>query len=57
MSSRRVDVMNHVKTVHDRIKDHKCEMCHFASRSKTGLDKHVRGVHKDEIKFTVVNVL
>ena len=45
-------VKQHIKDVHDRIKDHKCEFCAYATARKSNLKAHMMSVHKmGEKKF------
>ena len=47
---------NHIKSVHDKIKDHLCNQCNFAFSLKSDLDRHVEGVHKEKRKFRLKSV-
>merc|ERR1712115_403062 len=42
-------IIRHVKNVHERVYDHVCKECSYATTEKGSLDKHVRRMHrKDE---------
>jgi KRAB domain-containing zinc finger protein len=40
---------NHVKSVHDKIKEHKCPQCDYAATQKSHLRRHIKAVH-DKIR-------
>ena len=44
-STAKRSLRRHIKTVHDKIKDHKCSMCEFAATDKRVLTKHVKKQH------------
>jgi KRAB domain-containing zinc finger protein len=37
----------HVKSVHDKIRDHTCTTCDYAASDKRYLENHVKYVHYD----------
>ena len=38
-------LINHSKRVHDKIKNHKCELCNYEAFSRSEIDLHVRNLH------------
>ena len=40
----------HIKTIHEGIKSHKCQICDYATSNKTRLQGHMRHNHKFEIE-------
>ncbi|TRY80463.1 hypothetical protein TCAL_10487 [Tigriopus californicus] len=48
-SPRRSNVNQHIKTVHDRIRDFACQQCPYKSSRRSNLANHVKTVH-DNIK-------
>jgi uncharacterized Zn-finger protein len=49
MCSRKGDLNRHIKSVHDKIKDHECDLCEFKCSNKSDLTTHIKVVH-DKIK-------
>ena len=45
-STKRGVIKNHVKEVHDKIKDHVCEECGYAASRRRSLMRHWEAVHK-----------
>ena len=39
-------LQNHIKTVHERIRDHVCQECGYATSEKGHLREHMKGIHK-----------
>ena len=42
----RKNLKSHIKDVHDRIRDHVCSECGYATARKGSLDNHMLTVHK-----------
>ena len=42
----RQNLYRHVKAVHDKIKDHVCEICGFAASQKGHVREHMKNIHK-----------
>jgi hypothetical protein len=47
--SQKTTLDNHIKMVHDKIKDFECDLCEFKCSTKGNLDNHIKSVH-DKIK-------
>lgn len=51
-SPRKSNVSQHVKTVHQRIKDFACPLCSYKSSRKSNLANHVKTVHENIKDFS-----
>ncbi len=49
-SARRSNVVYHIKTVHENIKDFLCQFCNFKSARKYNVLQHTERVHKAEAR-------
>ena len=47
--SQKGGLRTHIKTIHDKIKDHECPKCDYKCSQKINLQKHIKQVH-DKIK-------
>ena len=45
------DFMHHIKAVHEKVKDYKCQVCSFASFHSYGLKLHIKSVHEKKRDF------
>jgi hypothetical protein len=52
---KKVGFEKHVKSVHDKIKDHKYNLCNFTLSRRQSLVGHVKAVH-DKIKDSKCNL-
>ena len=49
--SRKGNLKNHVKAVHDETKEHQCESCKKTFSEKGNLERHIRIVHEKRKDF------
>ena len=47
-----LDLKCHIKTVHEKNKEHKCEMCHEKFSLKNVLTNHIKIVHEGQRSFS-----
>ena len=48
------DLKMHIKAVHNKIKDEKCQLCDYSTPSKSDLQKHIRQVHLNKRAYSCI---